>query len=73
MKPVITKPIILYNVIHYSHMWVPNNNMGILGVFAGASPGKIWVWISGGFALILGVILCIFRLLQQERIHWGGV
>jgi len=28
-------------------------------------------WDFGEFTLILGVFFCIYRLLQQERIHLG--
>ena len=29
------------------------------------------VYILEGFSLISGLCLCIFKILQQERFHWG--
>jgi len=33
--------------------------------------GKLWGVGISGVSTDFGSILCVFRLLQQERIHWG--
>ena len=35
---------------------------------------SLWgVWISVFFTLIVGIFVCVFRLLQHEHIHLGGL